>query len=89
MHWCKVRNSTRPCRRFSSSSATTRPVSTPQCLLLAGELRWWYSPDLESSRQSFTMLLSQYPDNSKAPDALYKLGKVQCMKGNRERRRNT
>ncbi len=42
-------------------------------------------PDLESSRQAFTMLLSQYPDNSKAPDALYKLGKVQCMKGNREK----
>ena len=44
-------------------------------------------PDLESSRQAFTMLLSQYPDNSKAPDALYKLGKVQCMKGNREKAR--
>ena len=42
-------------------------------------------PDLESSRQSFAMLLSQYPDNSKAPDALYKLGKVQYMKGNRDK----
>jgi len=31
------------------------------------------------------LLLSQYPDNSKAPDALYKLGKVQFMKGNREK----
>ena len=42
-------------------------------------------PDLEASRQSFALLLSQYPDNSKAPDALYKLGKVQFLKGNREK----
>ena len=42
-------------------------------------------PDLESSRQSFTMLLNQYPDNSKAADALYKLGIVQYRKGNREK----
>jgi tol-pal system protein YbgF len=42
-------------------------------------------PDLEASRQSFALLLSQYPENSKAPDALYKLGKVQFMKGNREK----
>ena len=32
-------------------------------------------------------MLSQYPDNSKAPDALYKLGKVQFLKGNREKAR--
>ena len=44
-------------------------------------------PDLEASRQSFALLLSQYPDNSKAPDALYKLGKVQFLKGNREKAR--
>jgi TolA-binding protein len=43
--------------------------------------------DLESSRQAFTLLLSQYPDNSKAPDAMYKLGKVYFMKGNREKAR--
>jgi tol-pal system protein YbgF len=42
-------------------------------------------PDLEASRQSFALLLSQYPDNSKAPDSLYKLGTVQFMKGNREK----
>jgi len=42
-------------------------------------------PDLESSRQSFALLLSQYPDHPKAPDALYKLGKVQFLKGNREK----
>ncbi|MDG2047254.1 MAG: tol-pal system protein YbgF [Halioglobus sp.] len=44
-------------------------------------------PDLEASRQSFVLLLAEYPDNSKAPDALYKLGKVQFMKGNREKAR--
>ncbi len=44
-------------------------------------------PDLESSRQSFALLISEYPDHSKTPDALYKLGKVQFMKGNREKAR--
>ncbi|MCB1845121.1 MAG: tol-pal system protein YbgF, partial [Halioglobus sp.] len=44
-------------------------------------------PDLEASRQSFALLISEYPDNPKAPDALYKLGKVQFMKGNREKAR--
>jgi TolA-binding protein len=53
-----------------------------------GELYLVIQPrDLESSRQSFTLLLSQYPDNSKAPDALFKLGKVQFEKGNREKAR--
>jgi tol-pal system protein YbgF len=44
-------------------------------------------PDLEASRQAFTLLLDQYPDNPKTPDALYKLGKVHYLKGNRERAR--
>mgnify|MGYP000458772181 CR=1 FL=1 len=30
-------------------------------------------PQLESARQSFMLLLTQYPDNNKVPDALYKL----------------
>ena len=51
-----------------------------------GELYLVIKPaDLESSRQSFMLLLDQYPDNSKIPDALYKLGKVQYMKGNRDK----
>ena len=33
------------------------------------------------------MLLTQYPGNSKVPDALYKLGKVQFLKGNPEKAR--
>ena len=44
-------------------------------------------PDLESSRQAFTLLLDQYPDNPKAADAMFKLGKVQFLKGNREKAR--
>lgn len=44
-------------------------------------------PDLEAARQSFVLLLAEYPDNSKAPDALYKLGTAQFMKGNREKAR--
>jgi tol-pal system protein YbgF len=44
-------------------------------------------PDLESSRQAFALLLSEYPLHTKAADALYKLGTVQFMKGNREKAR--
>lgn len=44
-------------------------------------------PDLESSRQSFALLIGQYPEHAKVPDSLYKLGKVQFMKGNREKAR--
>ena len=33
------------------------------------------------------LLLDQYPGNSKEPDALYKLGRVHYIKGNRERSR--
>ena len=43
--------------------------------------------DLESSRREFTLLLDQYPDNTKAPDAMYKLAKVYFDKGNREKAR--
>jgi tol-pal system protein YbgF len=53
-----------------------------------GELYLVTDPrDLESARQSFALLVSQYPDHNKTPDALYKLGKVQFEKGNREKAR--
>jgi tol-pal system protein YbgF len=53
-----------------------------------GELYLAVNPqDLEASRQSFMLLLSQYPDNAKVPDALFKLGKVQYLKGNPEKSR--
>ena len=48
---------------------------------------WWCSRRTWSPPGRLSLLLSQYPDNSKAPDALYKLGKVQFMKGNREKAR--
>ncbi|MEE4203456.1 MAG: tetratricopeptide repeat protein [Halieaceae bacterium] len=44
-------------------------------------------PDPELARQSFKLLLDQYPDNSKVPDALFKLGRVHFLKGNRDRSR--
>jgi tol-pal system protein YbgF len=44
-------------------------------------------PDPEAARQSFMLLLDQYPGNAKEPDALYKLGRVHYIKGNRERSR--
>jgi hypothetical protein len=44
-------------------------------------------PDPESARQSFMLLLNQYPGNAKVPDALYKLGRVHFIKGNSDRAR--
>ncbi|QIB65169.1 tol-pal system protein YbgF [Kineobactrum salinum] len=44
-------------------------------------------PDPEAARQAFTLLLDLYPNDSKVPDALFKLGRVHFMKGNRERAR--
>lgn len=53
-----------------------------------GELYLVIEPaDPELARQSFKLLLDQYPDNAKVPDALYKLGRVHFLKGNRERSR--
>ncbi len=53
-----------------------------------GELYLVIDPaDPEASRQSFMLLLSQYPDNAKVPDALYKLGRVHFIKGNSQRSR--
>ena len=43
-------------------------------------------PDLESSRQSFSAAAKpSIPTTPRQPDAMYKLGKVQFMKGNREK----
>lgn len=44
-------------------------------------------PDPELARQSFKLLLDQYPDHPKVPDALFKLGRVHYLKGNRDRSR--
>lgn len=44
-------------------------------------------PDPESARQSFMLLLDLYPNDSKVPDALFKLGKVHFDKGDREKAR--
>ena len=42
-------------------------------------------PDPELARQNFKLLLDQYPADPKVPDALYKLGRVQFIKGNSQR----
>ena len=44
-------------------------------------------PDQEAARQSFMLLLDMYPQDSKVPDALFKLGRIHYAKGNRERAR--
>ena len=41
--------------------------------------------DPESARQNFQLLLDQYPNDRKVPDALYKLGRVHALKGNTDR----
>ena len=46
------------------------------------------TPDPELARQSFQLLLDQYPNNPKVPDAIYKLGRVHFLKGNRDRARS-
>jgi tol-pal system protein YbgF len=43
--------------------------------------------DLESSGQAFMLLVDLYPDSRKIPDALYKLGTIEYMKGNRDKAR--
>ncbi|GIR14692.1 MAG: hypothetical protein CM15mP25_4470 [Gammaproteobacteria bacterium] len=50
-----------------------------------GELYLVLDPDPELARQNFKLLLDQYPADPKVPDALYKLGRVQFIKGNRQR----
>ena len=51
-----------------------------------GELYLVIEPvDPESARQNFQLLLDQYPNDRKVPDALYKLGRVQALKGNIDR----
>ena len=44
--------------------------------------------DPEASRQAFMLLVTQFPLHERVPEALLKLGKVQLMKGNRERSRH-
>ena len=58
----------------------------PNAHFWLGELYLVLDPaDPEASRQAFMLLVSQFSQHVKVPDALYKLGKIQLMKGNRER----
>jgi tol-pal system protein YbgF len=51
-----------------------------------GELYLVIEPaDPESARQNFQLLLDQYPNDRKVPDALYKLARVHALKGNVDR----
>jgi|TARA_R100000005_G_scaffold33133_1_gene15147 tol-pal system protein YbgF len=61
---------------------------TPNAHYWLGELYLVTTPpDVEAARQSFMLLLDLYPADSKVPDALFKLGKIQYTKGNRDRAR--
>lgn len=61
---------------------------TPNAHYWLGELYLVTSPpDTEAARQSFMLLLDMYPNDSKVPDALFKLGRIHFTKGNRERAR--
>ena len=44
-------------------------------------------PDDEAARREFSLLLEQYPDNAKIPDALYKLGRIYFERGDSQRAR--
>ena len=66
--------------RVLEALAAGEPLPRVLELLLSSVHAW--CPDC-----GFALLLSEYPDNPKAPDALYKLGKVQFEKGNREKAR--
>ena len=60
----------------------------PNAYYWLGELYLVLEPaDPEAARQSFMLLLGQYPSHAKVPDALYKLGRVHYIKGNPERAR--
>lgn len=60
----------------------------PNAYYWLGELYLVRDPvDLESSRQAFALLMSQYPRHAKIPDATYKLATVHFMKGSREKAR--
>ena len=60
----------------------------PNAYYWLGELYLVLEPaDPEAARQSFMLLLGQYPSHAKIPDALYKLGRVHYIKGNPERAR--
>lgn len=61
---------------------------TPNAHYWLGELYLVTAPpDQEAARQSFMLLLDMYPQDSKVPDALFKLGRIHYAKGNRERAR--
>lgn len=61
---------------------------TPNSYYWQGELYQVIDPqDLEASRQAFTQLLDLYPRHAKAPDAMYKLGRVYYQKGNKAKAR--
>lgn len=61
----------------------------------AGNAHYWLGelylvitpPDDESARREFSLLIDQYPDNAKIPDALYKLGRIYFERGDRQRAR--
>lgn len=81
-------------RRFDDAVAAFREFLTefpfgryaPNAHYWLGELYLVTEPpDPELARQSFKLLLDQYPNNPKVPDALYKLGRVHFLKGNLDR----
>lgn len=41
-------------------------------------------PQLEQARQAFTIVATRYSDHRKAPDALYKLGRIHDQEGKKE-----
>ncbi len=66
----------------------------PQAQLAPNAWYWlgesyYVTQNYEIARQSFEGLLSQFPDSSKVPDGLLKLGYCQAQLGQKDRARNT
>lgn len=58
----------------------------PNCHYWLGELYMVNDPaDYDKAKAHFQQLLKNHADHAKVPDALYKLGKLSALKGDRER----
>jgi tol-pal system protein YbgF len=56
---------------------------TPNAYYWLGELYLQTPQDLNAAERAFTKVIEDFPQHSKAPDSLYKLGRVHYMKGDR------
>jgi len=62
----------------------------PYCEYWLGEMYMAINPpQMEVAKRHFITLISKYPDHVKIPDALYKLGKLFALQGEKDKARST